>query len=286
MKAYQGKVAVVTGAAAGMGQSMAVLLARYGAEVAICDVHPERLQDTAMSCREAGAEPLVAVVDVSELGAMSDFAADVVARFGRVDYVFNNAGIAFSGTFEQSEIKDLERVMNIDYWGVVNGTRAFLPHLIASTDGHVVNTSSVFGLFGVPSQGAYSAAKFAVRGFTESLRQEMLLTHPSLKVSCVHPGGIRTDIARNATSAGDELEERLINLFDKIAVTSADRAARVILRGAARGRAKILVGPDAVLMDAAVRFLGSSYQRPLAWTIGRLVPTWFSTDGPEPGSRG
>lgn len=275
MKAYQDKVAVVTGAAAGMGRSLAVQLSEAGARVAVCDVDGPGLEETVRRCRAVGAEPLATLVNVAEREAMQGFATQVVAEFGGVDYVFNNAGIAFAGIVERTEDKDFERVMDVDFWGVYNGTKAFLPYLLESEEGHLVNTSSVFGLFAVPSQSAYNAAKFAVRGFSESLRQEMLAGGRPVKVSCVHPGGIRTEIARNATAAGDEVDARMVSFFDKVTVTSADSAARVILRGAARGKAKILVGPDAHVVDVVIRVLGAHYQRPLAWLAGRYLPQWF-----------
>lgn len=274
-KAYLGKVAVVTGAAAGMGRSLAIQLAEAGARVAVCDVDSLGLEETASRCRAAGAAPVVALVNVAEREAMNTFAARVASELGGVDYVFNNAGIAFAGIVERTEDKDFERVIDVDFWGVYNGTKAFLPYLLESDEGHLVNTSSVFGLFAVPSQSAYNAAKFAVRGFTESLRQEMLASGHNVKVSCVHPGGIRTDVARNATSAEGEIDPGLVGLFDKLALTSSDAAAGTILRGAAQGKPRILVGPDAHVMDLTIRLLGSRYQRPLAWAAGRALPQWF-----------
>lgn len=275
MKAYDGKVVVVTGAAAGMGRSLAVQLSEAGARVAICDVDATGLDETARRCAHVGSPSLQAVVNVAERAAVLEFAASVARHFGGVDYVFNNAGVAFCGTVERAEAKDFERVMDIDFWGVYNGTKAFLPYLIASDQGHVVNISSIFGLFGVPSQSAYNAAKFAVRGFSESLRQEMLASGHNVKVSCVHPGLIRTDVARNATSADGDVDSSVVALFDRLALTSSDRAARTIMRGAAKGRSRILVGVDAHLADASIRLLGARYQRPLAWAMGRAVPQWF-----------
>ena len=272
MKHLSTKVAVVTGAGAGMGRSLAVELAKNGARLAICDVDAAGLAETALQCAELGAPVEQRVFSVAEREAMLDFADDVVGHYGVVNYVFNNAGIAFLGTVERSEFKDIERVMDVDFWGVVNGTKAFLPHLIASGDGHVVNTSSIFGLFGVPSQNAYNAAKFAVRGFTEALRQEMLVSGAPVKVTCVHPGGIKTDIAKNSTSVDGRNPDSLVALFDKVAITSADKAARIILDGARKGEAKVLVGPDAVALDLLVRFLGSTYQRPLALAAKYLLP--------------
>jgi short-subunit dehydrogenase len=162
-------------------------------------------------------------------------------------------------------------VMDVDFWGVVNGTKVFLPHLIASGDGHVVNISSVFGLFSVPGQAAYNSAKFAVRGFTEALRQEMILAKHPVKVTTVHPGGIQTAIARNATVADGLDQVAMAQSFDKVAMTSPEKAARIILDGVRRNRARVLVGPDAKVLDLVVRITGSGYQRLLAPIFGRLI---------------
>src|SRR6478752_5589282 len=172
------------------------------------------------------------------------------------------AGIAFAGAIEVSGFKDIEKVMDVDFWGVVNGTKVFLPHLIASGDGHVINVSSVFGLLAVPGQGAYNAAKFAVRGFTEALRQEMLVAGHPVKVTCVHPGGIKTAIARNAAAAEGIDQAELASFFDKrLASTSPQKAARVILDGVRRNKARVLVGSDAKGLDLLARVTGSGYQR-------------------------
>src|SRR6202012_5375239 len=139
--------------------------------------------------------------DVTEREAFQVYADQTNEHYGKVNQIYNNAGIAYIGDVDISQFKDIERVMDVDFWGVVNGTKAFLPHLIASGDGHVINISSLFGLIAVPGQSAYNAAKFAVRGFTEALRQEMLVAKHQVKVTCVHPGGIKTAVARNATAA-------------------------------------------------------------------------------------
>lgn len=271
MDSYRGEVAVVTGAAAGMGRSLAVELARRGARLAICDVDADGLAETATICAGLGAAVEAEVVNVAERDVVLAFADMVIARFDVVNYVFNNAGIAAVGSVMQSDFKDIERVMDIDFWGVVNGTKAFLPHLIASGDGHVVNTSSILGMLGAPNCNAYAAAKFAVRGFTESLRQEMLATGAPVTVSCVHPGGIRTDIVKN-TSVGGTGAGAMLALLDKYAMTSSDDAARVILDGVAKSRSKILVGLDAKIIDLAVRVLGSAYQRPLVRIVKAMLP--------------
>jgi short-subunit dehydrogenase len=178
------------------------------------------------------------------------------------------------GSIEASQFKDIERVMDVDYWGVVNGTKVFLPHLIASGDGHVINVSSVFGLLAVPGQGAYNAAKFAVRGFTEALRQEMLVAGHPVKVTCVHPGGIKTAIARNAAAAEGIDQAELAKFFDKrLASTSPQKAARVILDGVRRNKARVLVGSDAKGLDLLARVTGSGYQRVVAAVTSRQGPS-------------
>ncbi|MFY2861831.1 SDR family NAD(P)-dependent oxidoreductase, partial [Mycobacterium sp. THU-M104] len=175
MQGFAGKVAVVTGAGSGIGQALAIELARLGAKLAISDVDMEGLADTEQQVRALGAAVKSDRLDVTEREAFVAYADAVAEHFGTVNQIYNNAGIAFTGDIEISQFKDIEKVMDVDFWGVVNGTKAFLPHLIASGDGHVVNISSVFGLFSVPGQAAYNSAKFAVRGFTEALRQEMIL---------------------------------------------------------------------------------------------------------------
>ena len=175
MQGFAGKVAVVTGAGSGIGRALAVELARSGAKVAISDVDVEGLAETEAQLKAIGAEVKSDRLDVTEREAFLAYADAVREHFGKVNQIYNNAGIAFAGDVEVSQFKDIERVMDVDFWGVVNGTKAFLPHLIASGDGHVINVSSVFGLFSVPGQAAYNSAKFAVRGFTEALRQEMVV---------------------------------------------------------------------------------------------------------------
>ncbi len=274
MKDFKDKVAVVTGAASGMGRSLAVQLAAAGARVAISDVNQTGLAETADLCKKAGSAPRVDTLDVSDRAAVHAYAESVAAEFGTVNLVINNAGIASFGTVEESPYEDIERVINIDYWGVVHGTKAFLPHLIASGDGHVVNTSSVFGLFSVPSQSSYNAAKFAVRGFTEALRQEMLQAGHPVQVTCVHPGGIQTNIVNLATASNGADLGPMQKLFStKLARTSADEAAEIILRGVRRGKPRVLVGADAHFFDAVVRLLGPRYQRVFATISERMLRT-------------
>lgn len=273
MEGYVGKVAVVTGAGSGIGQALAIELARSGAEVAISDVDAEGLAQTQQQLRAIGASFKADRLDVTEREAFLAYADAVAEHFGKVNQIYNNAGIAFTGDIEVSQFKDIERVMDVDFWGVVNGTKAFLPHLIASGDGHVVNVSSVLGLFSAPGQAAYNSAKFAVRGFTEALRQEMILAGHPVAVTTVHPGGIKTAIARNASAAEGLDAGELAKVFDKrLVFTSPKRAAQIILDGVRKKRARVLVGPDAKVLDIVVRLTGSGYQRIVALTMGRMLP--------------
>jgi NADP-dependent 3-hydroxy acid dehydrogenase YdfG len=273
MQGFAGKVAVVTGAGSGIGQALAVELARSGAKVAISDVDTEGLAQTEEKLKAIGAPVKADRLNVTEREAFLAYADAVAEHFGKVNQIYNNAGIAFTGDVEVSQFKDIERVMDVDFWGVVNGTKAFLPHLIASGDGHVINVSSVFGLFSVPGQAAYNSAKFAVRGFTEALRQEMALARHPVAVTTVHPGGIQTAIARNATAAEGLDPEQLAKLFDKrLARTSPERAAKVILDAVRKKKARVLVGTDAKLLDVMVRVAGPYYQQLFGPVMGRLMP--------------
>jgi len=273
MQGFAGKVAVVTGAGSGIGQALAVELARSGAKLAICDVDTEGLAQTEERVKAIGAPVKVDRLDVTEREAFLAYADAVAAHFGKVNQIYNNAGIAFTGDIEVSQFKDIERVMDVDFWGVVNGTKAFLPHLIASGDGHVINISSVFGLFAVPGQAAYNSAKFAVRGFTEALRQEMILAGHPVGVTTVHPGGIKTAIARNATAVEGVDRDELAKAFDtRLARTSPQRAAEVILDAVRKNQARVLVGNDAKVLDILVRLTGSGYQRLFRPVLRRVLP--------------
>jgi NADP-dependent 3-hydroxy acid dehydrogenase YdfG len=273
MEGFAGKVAVVTGAGSGIGQALAIELARSGASVAISDVNTEGLASTEERLKAIGAPVKTDRLDVTEREAFELYADAVKDHFGKVNQVYNNAGIAFSGDIEVTQFKDIERVMDVDFWGVVNGTKIFLPHLIDSGDGHIVNISSVFGLFSVPGQAAYNAAKFAVRGFTEALRQEMHMAGHPVKVTTVHPGGIKTAIARNMTTAEGLDKDELAQQFDKkLASTSPEKAAHIILDGVRRNKARVLVGPDAKALDVIVRVTGSGYQRLFSAVMSRVVP--------------
>jgi len=273
MNEFAGKVAVITGAGSGIGRALALNLAAKGARLALSDIDTEGLAETARQADALGADVKSDRLNVAEREAVLAYADDVVAHYGVVHQIYNNAGIAHNGDVEKSDFKDIERIIDVDFWGVVNGTKAFLPHVIASGDGHIVNISSVFGLIAVPGQSAYNAAKFAVRGFTEALRQEMLVAKRPVKVTCVHPGGIKTAVARNATVADDQDVQSFAEFFDKrLALHTPEMAARTIITGVAKGRARVVVGWEAKALDVLARIIGPAYQRVIATAVSRFFP--------------
>ena len=255
-----GRTAVVTGAASGIGRGLAQRLSRAGCPVAIVDKDAEGLKATEASL--AGPS-LTRVLDVADAAAQKDFAAEVRAWMpAPLGAVFNNAGVAVSSKVLDAVPEDDEWLHSINFWGVVHGTRAFLPILVEQNEGAIVNTSSVFGLVGMPNQSAYCAAKFAVRGFTDALRQELRGT--GVSAVNVHPGGIKTNIARNARIRKDpeglgRTRDQMADEFEAVARTTPDRAAEIIQRGVERGKARILVGADAYLFDWLSRLAPTRY---------------------------
>ena len=276
MSGFNGRVAVITGAGSGIGRALAHRLAMDGARLAISDIDPLGLDETASRARDFGAQIRADLLDVRDREAMLAYADAVVAEFGGAHLVINNAGVVHGGEFLGMSFEDIERVIDIDFWGVVNGTKAFLPHLIASGSAGrersaLVNISSLFGLVPMPGQSAYVAAKYAVRGFTESVRIEMLAGRSPVTVTCVHPGGVKTAIARNGTSNAGADPSGNADLFDRrLARTTPDRAAQLILRGAARGRPRVLVGTDAWLLYLLGSVNSRAWQRGVAFVVSRL----------------
>ena len=267
----QGQVAAVTGAGSGMGRALARRLAQAGCHVAISDVDADGLAKTAAELKPTGVDVHATPVDVADRTAVEAWAADTAQRFSRVNYVFNNAGVSVTGNVEVLGIKDFEWLMSINFWGVVHGTQAFLPYLRAASHGHIVNTASIFGVIAVPTQSAYNASKFAVRGFTEALRQELHDSH--IGVSCVCPGGVKTNIVKRSRyvpqdNAAPTLETMAAS-FEEMAGLTPDQAADIILRGALKNKARILVGKDAQFIALMHRLMPVSYPRVLAWLSER-----------------
>jgi NADP-dependent 3-hydroxy acid dehydrogenase YdfG len=264
IKPLAGQTAVVTGAASGMGRALAIRLSGKGSPVAIVDANEEGLRET-----EAGlsGEALVRPLDVRDRQGQLAFAAEVAewapAPLGAV---FNNAGVALAASVAEGSVEDEEWLHAINFEGVVHGVRAFLPILLEQRSGAIVNTSSVFGLAGIPNQSAYCAAKFAVRGYTESLRHELEGT--GVRAITVHPGGVKTNIARSARVHSDPFgldrtHEEMADQFEAVARTSPERAAAIIHKGVDAGKARILVGPDAYFFDFLTRLTPSHYWRVL-----------------------
>ena len=266
-----GRVVAITGAGHGIGRELALEAARRGARLAVCDLDGAALAATAEAASAASATSAASaegglpvhhrVVDVSDRAAMAAWAAEVAAHHGRVEVLVNNAGVTLTGDVTEVSYRDLDWIVGVNLWGVVHGTKEFLPHLIASGDGRVVTISSLFGLVSMPGQAAYNATKYAVRGFTEALREEMLVAGHPVRVTCVHPGGIRTGISRHGRKAAGRDAAAIDRAFEtRMARTSPDRAARLIWDGVLRDRPRVLVGLDAHLVHQAAKLLGARYQ--------------------------
>jgi short-subunit dehydrogenase len=262
MTLSKNSVAVITGAASGIGRALAIRLAQEKiAGIAVADVNEAKLKETAAMIENLGVEVSAHVVNVAERGEMRRFADEVLtAHNQRATHLINNAGVGLLGTFEQISLEDFEWLMNINFWGVVYGCKIFLPILKRQEKAHIVNLSSVFGFIAPPEQTAYCASKFAVRGFTESLRHELLETN--VRVSAVHPGGIKTEIARNSrlgANAPAQYKEEGAKFFDQVARTSAEKAAAVIVRGIKTENPRILIGRDAHAINYVHRLFPKRY---------------------------
>lgn len=267
MKSFSNRVAAVTGGGSGIGRALALRLARRGCHLALCDVNGASLAETVELARGAapGVKVTSARVDVADREAVHAWADGVALEHGRVNMIFNNAGVALGSTIEGGSYEDFDWLFGVNFWGVVNGTRAFLPHLRASGEGHVINVSSVFALVSVPGQGAYNASKAAVRGFTDALRMELEMSGARVSATSVHPGGIKTNIAH--ASRGDaSIEEIGLDAkngrekFARLFITDADKAAGVVLRAVEKKKRRVLIGPDAYFIDGMARLLPTSYQ--------------------------
>jgi short-subunit dehydrogenase len=262
MRSFENKVAVITGAASGIGRALAIQLAAIGTNVAIADVNEEELKHTSEKITQQGGQVSWHIVDVSDRTAVYGFADTTISQYGAVHIVINNAGVALSNvTVEKLAYEDLEWILGINLWGVVYGTKAFLPHLLRQSQANLVNVSSTFGLTASAEAAAYSTSKFAVRGFTEALRQELQGT--SVAVTVVFPGGIRTNVARNARQArgGERIDdpEGAVRQFEQRAQTTPAEAASQIIDGMKRKAPRVLIGRDARLLDMLSRLRPGSY---------------------------
>lgn len=269
MRGFAGRVAAISGAASGIGRALAVELAGRGCELSLADVDEGGLAETARCCAAAGVKVTAQVVDVAARGEVFEWADATATAHGRVNLVVNNAGVALVAPVSTMDLDDLSWLVGVNFWGVVHGTTAFLPHLEAAGEGHVVNVSSVFGLVGVPTQAGYCAAKFAVRGFTEALRVELDARGGGVSATLVLPGGVRTGIARRARVAPgvDGGVERISREFERVARTSPERVARRVLRAVERNERRVLIGADAVAIDFLARMP--------AWLVQRLLAVGY-----------
>ena len=274
MKSLKDKVVVITGAGSGIGRALALNLADKGSLLALSDVDEVGLAETVALAEKAGATSVRSDrLDVADRAAFEAYAASVAGEFGRINVVVNNAGVALAGDFVDLDMKDIDWIIGINFWGVVHGSKFFLPHLIESGDGHLVNISSLFGLVSMPGQSMYNASKYAVRGMTEAIREEMLIAGNKVGVTAVHPGGIKTAIARNARVSEHEDKGATAKLFDeKLARMTPEKAAAIIVKGIEKNQARVLVGVDAHLIHTFGKLAGSRYQDVIAMGSKRVMP--------------
>ena len=268
MKNFKEKVAAITGAGSGIGRQLALQLAQQGAHLALSDMNEQGLLETLNLLKDYPVKVTLTKLDVADREAVYAWAESSFNEFGQLNLIFNNAGVALASTVEGMSYDELEWIFNINFWGVVYGTKAFLPYLKQSGEGHIINTSSLFGLTAQPTQSAYNATKFAVRGFTEALRQELDMENCGVSATSVHPGGIRTNIA-NAARMSDSIRalgmnpEKASRSFNKVLKTPPELAAKVILDGVKQNKARVLIGNDAKLLDLVQRVAPSHYAQAL-----------------------
>tara|TARA_B100001964_G_C14260972_1_gene615502 strand:+ start:4980 stop:5825 length:846 start_codon:yes stop_codon:yes gene_type:complete len=271
---FEDKVAAITGAGSGMGRALAEALASRHCHVAISDIDPQALAETherINSIQKANVSSHE--LDVADRQQVEQFASDVVNEHGKVNMVFNNAGVSVTDTAENMPYEDFEWLMNINFWGVIYGCKSFLPHFHEVEEAHIINTSSIFGIVAVPSQSAYNASKFAVRGYSYAMRQELLDSH--IGVSCVQPGGIKTNIIKSSryTTADNTAatKEEFISRFNEFAGLTSEQAAEQIRRGVLANKARILVGRDAKTAAIVERIAPTGYQTLLSKLVNSLL---------------
>src|SRR5438128_233913 len=276
MTAISGAAAAVTGAASGIGRALAIELAARGCDLALADCDEAGLRNLAAEIGSRDSRKVtVHAVNVGERRQIAAFAAEAIAAHPGLNIVINNAGVALMGQFHEIDQEQMEWLMNINFWGVVHGTRAFLPHLASRREAHIVNLSSIFGIIAPPGQSAYAASKFAVRGFSESLRHELQMAGSAVRLSVVHPGGVATNIVRNSRTGvgitGNERRGQAIERFDTVARTTPAAAALRIIKGIEKNAPRILIGNDARFMDLVQRFRPGSYWAVLARRIEKAT---------------
>ncbi|MCH4243597.1 SDR family NAD(P)-dependent oxidoreductase [Acinetobacter gerneri] len=270
MKNFKNKVAAITGAGSGMGQQLAYLLAKEGCHLSLSDVNVKGLAETLELVKPFNVRVTTKKVNVANREEVKTWAEDTVQNHGSVNMIFNNAGVALGATVEGETYEELEWIMGINFWGVVYGTKEFLPYIKKTGDGHIINTSSLFGLTAQPTQSGYNATKFAVRGFTESLRQELDIENCGVSALCVHPGGIRTNIANDARM-NDSLRslgmnpEKSAKAFNKLLRKPAVEASQEILDAVLKNKRRLLIGNDAKTIDIMQRILPTGYQKVTAF---------------------
>ncbi|MHA3891999.1 SDR family NAD(P)-dependent oxidoreductase [Acinetobacter sp. GXMZU3951] len=266
MKNFNNKVAAVTGAGSGIGQQLALLLAQQGCHLSLSDINEQGLAKTVELLKDSQVRVTTKKLDVADRDAVRAWAAETVQDHGSVNMIFNNAGVALGSTVEGASYDELEWIVGINFWGVVYGTKEFLPLIKQTGEGHIINISSLFGLTAQPTQSAYNATKFAVRGFTESLRQELDIENCGVSALCVHPGGIRTNIANDARM-NDSLRslgmnpEKSARAFNKLLRIPPEEAARQILNAVQKDKRRVLIGNDAKSLDLIQRLLPTGYQK-------------------------
>ena len=294
MKTFKNKVAVITGAGSGMGRYLAILLAKDGANVCICDVNEQTLNETLAILRKFNVSVSSHILDVSDKKAIEALPQKVIDQHGKVDLVFNNAGVTAGSHFQDMKEENWDWVMGVNFNGVINSTRAFIPHLVNNAEAAIVNTSSIFGIVAVPGQTAYHSTKFAVRGFTESLALEMKQTNPNLQIHCVHPGHIGTNIAATARMSDEDFKdnETRSSIFSRNAPKTQQemgelfkeggmhpsKAAKIILNGVKKNKTKIFIGLDAKLLDLSQRLFPNHYHK--TWIFFMPLLTLFRDKKP------
>lgn len=273
---FDGSAAAITGAASGIGRALALELAARGCDLALADLDSAGLESVAKEIAVAHPRRVtIRTVDVADPGQIQDFALAAIADFPSLNLLFNNAGVALLGQFDEFDQAQMAWLMDINFWGVVRGTRAFLAHLRSRPQAHIINISSIFGIIAPAGQSAYAASKFAVRGFSEALRHELAVNKSTVRLSVVHPGGVKTNIARKART-GTELRESVSmdevgDRFERMARTTPSAAAQRIIRGIERNEPRILIGGDARILDVLQRLKPATYWALLSRIFARMT---------------